>query len=76
MIEFTSFLASIWQIFESITVPGLNISFASLWIGCFVVAFSITLLRPIFGIGAGVVKGVAKVGHNRPRQKTRKEKDA
>lgn len=51
MSEFTTFLADCWRMFEEITVPVLNISFAKLYIGVFVVCISIMILRPLLGIG-------------------------
>lgn len=62
MSEFTTFFADIWRLFSSVPVPGLGISFAQLWIGVFVVAVSISILRPLLGIGASAVKNIAGVG--------------
>lgn len=53
MSEFTTFLADCWRMFEEVNVPVLNISFAKLYLGVFVVGISIMILRPLLGIGAG-----------------------
>lgn len=64
----TSFFSSLWDLFTDVQVPLLGISFASLWIGVFIVAFSITLLRPVLGIGAGALntlsKGISRAGRS------------
>lgn len=51
MSEFTTFLADCWRLFEEVNVPILNISFAKLYLGVFVVGVSIMILRPLLGIG-------------------------
>lgn len=51
MSEFTAFLADCWRMFEQVQVPVLNISFAKLYLGVFVVSISIIILRPLLGIG-------------------------
>lgn len=60
MSEFSQFLSELWRIFDEVQVPGIGISFAQLWVGCFVLAFAVTILRPIFGLGASAVSGVSK----------------
>lgn len=65
-------LSQIWQLFEDVQVPGLNISFATLWLGAFVVMISIVILRPLLGIGAGasrLIFGVGKRGFSSIRRK-------
>lgn len=56
----TTFLAGIWDLFEQTSVPGLNLSFAQLYLGVFVVSVSIMILRPLLGIGASVVHMIPK----------------
>lgn len=60
------FLASTWELFQNTPVPGLNLNFAQLWLGIFVVGVSIMILRPLLGIGFGsannVFSGVARAG--------------
>lgn len=51
MSDFTTFLADCWRMFEEVQVPVLNISFAKLYLGVFVVGISIIILRPLLGIG-------------------------
>lgn len=78
MSDVTSFLSSIWQLFEDVDVPGLGISFAQLWIGAFVVALSIVILRPLLGIGVGAsrfITGVGKRGISRFRNRKRYMED-
>lgn len=77
--EFTSFFAALWSIFEDVTVPILNISFAQLWIGLFVCGLSCSILMPLIGIGGGAAEGIsgaAKRGANSIRSKNRAKKRA
>ena len=62
MEAFTTFLAGVWELFTSVTVPGINISFAQMWLGVFVVGLSISILRPLLGIGAGAIKNILHAG--------------
>lgn len=62
MSEFTSWLASIWSLFVEVEVPGLGISFAALWLGCFVVCLGIVILRPLLGIGGSTIRAITGVG--------------
>lgn len=55
-------LSQVWDLFEEVQVPGLGISFASLWLGSFVVMVSIVILRPLLGIGAGASRLISGVG--------------
>lgn len=66
MSEFTIFLADCWRMFEEVQVPVLNISFAKLYLGAFVVGISIVILRPLLGIGAG---GVSNIMHGLSRKR-------
>lgn len=60
------FLASTWDLFQRTPVPGLNLNFAQLWLGVFVVGISIVILRPLLGIGFGtannIVSGAVRAG--------------
>lgn len=47
-----SVLSMAWGFFSSIQCPFLNISFASLFLGAFVINFSIRLLKPLLGLGS------------------------
>ena len=53
MTSVLSFLASMWEGFKSITIPGVGISFASLMLGSFIVRFSVSLFSRLFGSGGG-----------------------
>ena len=53
MEEIKIFLADCWRMFTDVTVPGINISFASLYLGIFVVGVATVILRPLLGIGFG-----------------------
>lgn len=64
----TSFFAQIWQVM-SINHPVIGIPFSVIYLGVFAVGFGITILRPILGIGAGVVGDISKSAkHNRDRR--------
>lgn len=63
----TQFFSGIWDLFTSVQVPLLNIPFSSLWIGVFVAAFAVTLLRPLLGIGAGTVSTLSRGLHGSSR---------
>lgn len=52
----------LWGFFELLKHPVLGISFGSILIGFFVVCFSVTLLRPLLGIGSGVIRSVTSTG--------------
>lgn len=78
MALFTSFLASVWDLFTNVNVPVLNITFAQLWLGIFVVGVSIMILRPLLGIGAGAVNNIlhglsGKRGYDRAYKKSRND---
>lgn len=83
MSEFTTFLADCWRMFEDVQVPVLNISFAKLYLGVFVVGISIIILRPLLGIGGSGfasnifhgVSGAAKRGYDRSYSKYRRQHD-
>lgn len=60
MSEVLQFFRSLWDIFEEVQVPLLNISFSQLYLGAFVVSVSIAILRPLLGIGAGAVNNISR----------------
>ena len=74
MSAFTSLFAKFWDLFTSLRVPILNISFASLYLGVFVVTLSIRLLFPLFGIGASGVSNLLSSRDRATRRKMEKEK--
>ena len=53
----TSFFASLWQMF-GINHPLLGIPFSTIYLGAFAIGFSITILKPLLGIGAGAVADI------------------
>lgn len=55
-------LSSFWELFTQVQVPGLNISFAVLYLGMFGIAVSIKLLAPILGLGGNVARGPVRLG--------------
>ena len=83
MEEFTTFLADCWNMFEEVNVPVLNISFAKLYLGVFVVGISIIILRPLLGIGGSGfasnlfhgIKGSAKRGYDNSYSKYRRNRE-
>lgn len=83
MSEFTTFLADCWRMFEEVNVPVLNISFAKLYLGVFVVGISIIILRPLLGIGGSGfasnifhgISGAAKRGYDHSYSKYRRDRE-
>lgn len=83
MQEFTTFLSDCWNMFEQVQVPVLNISFAKLYIGVFVVGISIIILRPLLGIGGSGfasnifhgITGAGKRGYDNSYSKYRRDKE-
>lgn len=69
--DITGFLASIWSAFSGLQVPLLGISFATLYTGVFVVAFSMLILKPILGIAQSAVHSHARItsrhNNNKPK---------
>lgn len=59
MQEFTQFLADCWRMFTDVNVPIINISFAKLYLGIFVVGIATVILRPLLGIGFGGASNLA-----------------
>lgn len=55
-----SVLRMAWGFFSDITCPFLGISFASLFLGVFVVNFSVRLIKPLLGIGGSIAKGTER----------------
>lgn len=72
----TAFFRNVWEVF-SIEHPLLGIPFSVIYLGAFAVAFSIVILRPILGIGSGVVDNISASGRSavrsaRSRNRSRK----
>lgn len=57
--QITAFFAKVWEVF-SIEHPILGIPFSQIYIGVFAVSFSITILRPILGIGTGAISDITR----------------
>lgn len=62
----TNFFAQIWEVF-TVNHPLIGIPFSVIYLGVFAVAFGIMILRPILGIGAGVVNDISRSGNNAVR---------
>lgn len=60
--QITQTLASFWNLFTQVQVPGLNIPFSVLYLGVFAIALSVKLLAPILGIGGNVARGPIRLG--------------
>lgn len=71
--QITQTLASFWNLFSEVQVPGLNIPFSVLYLGVFAVAVSIKLLAPILGIGGNVARGPLRIGRTSRRQSYRRQ---
>lgn len=54
MSDVLHFLASMWEGFKQIQIPGIGISMASLMLGVFVVRFAVMLISKIFGADRGL----------------------
>lgn len=57
-------LASFWELFIEVRVPGLGIPFSVLYLGIFGISVSIKLLAPILGLGGNVARGPVRIGRN------------
>ena len=44
-----SFLGSVWELFKGVTLPGFGVSAAKVFIGFFVIRFSLNLLAALTG---------------------------
>lgn len=66
-------LASFWNLFTQVQVPGLNIPFSVLYLGVFAVAVSIKLLAPILGLGGNVARGPIRLGRAPRRESHRRQ---
>lgn len=60
--QITSALASFWELFTAVRVPGLGIPFSVLYLGIFAVSLSIKLLLPLLGLGGNVARGPVRAG--------------
>lgn len=72
--QITQTLASFWDIFSQVQVPGLNIPFSVLYLGIFAIAVSIKLLAPILGIGGNVARGPVRIGRAARNESHRRER--
>lgn len=66
-------LATFWELFTQVRVPGLGIPFSVLYLGIFGMSVSIKLLSPILGLGGNVARGPVRIGRN---VRTRREAKA
>lgn len=66
-------LASFWQLFTQVQVPGLGIPFSVLYLGIFGIAVSIKLLAPILGLGGNVARGPVLLGRSVRNEARRRE---
>lgn len=66
--QITQTLASFWNLFSEIQVPGLGISFSVLYLGIFAIAVSVKLLAPLLGLGGNVARGPVRIGRASRRQ--------
>lgn len=65
-------LATFWELFTEVRVPGLGIPFSVLYLGIFGISVSIKLLAPILGLGGNVARGPVRIGRNvRNRQEAK-----
>lgn len=67
-------LASFWNLFTQVTVPGLGIPFSVLYLGIFAISVSIKLLSPILGLGGNVASGPVRVGRSVRAEAHRRER--
>lgn len=66
-------LASFWNLFTQVQVPGLDISFSVLYLGVFAIALSVKLLAPILGLGGNVARGPLRLGRTSRRESYRRQ---
>lgn len=71
--QIASFMASLWQLFTQVQVPGLGIPFSVLYLGVFAVSVSIKLLSPILGLGGNVARGPVRIGGKKRSKEYRSE---
>lgn len=71
--QITQTLASFWELFSQVQVPGLGISFSVLYLGVFAVSLSIKLLAPILGLGGNVARGPVRIGKAARRESYRRQ---
>lgn len=72
--QISQVLASFWNLFTQVQVPGLGIPFSVLYLGVFAVAVSIKLLAPLLGIGGNVARGPVRVGRTVRHEARRRER--
>lgn len=57
--QITAFFARVWEVF-SVNHPILDIPFSTIYLGAFAVSFSIIILKPILGVGAGTITDISR----------------
>lgn len=72
--QISQVLASFWNLFTQVQVPGLGIPFSVLYLGVFSVALSIKLLAPILGLGGNVARGPIRTGRGIRAEARRRER--
>lgn len=72
--QITQTMASFWQLFTQVQVPGLGIPFSILYLGVFAIAVSIKLLAPILGLGGNVASGPVRIGRAARNEAHRRER--
>lgn len=48
----TSVFSGVWGLFSGVEVPGLGVSFASLFLGIVLMKISISIIQHVFGFGS------------------------
>lgn len=71
--QITQSLASFWDLFSQVQVPGLNIPFSVLYLGFFAIAVSVKLLAPILGVGGNVARGPIRISRVSRRESHRRQ---
>lgn len=69
----TTFFSQVWQVM-TINHPVIGIPFSVIYVGIFAIGFSITILRPVLGIGAGVVGDISKSARRSRDRRNRNER--
>lgn len=72
--QISQVLASFWQLFTQVQVPGLGIPFSVLYLGVFAISVSIKLLAPILGLGGNVASGPLRAGRSIRNEAHRRER--
>ena len=69
----TSFFSEVWQIM-TVNHPVIGIPFSVIYLGVFAIGFGVTVLRPILGIGAGVITDVSRSAKRNRERRISKER--